>query len=65
MSSSVKGTGNCLERFPTAKVILGFSGLSRKGRCVAEEEEEEKQESAACIAESRISSGLKLLLAGG
>jgi hypothetical protein len=51
-----------LERFPTAKVILGFSGLSRKGRCVAEEE---KQESAACIAESRISSGLELLLAGG
>jgi hypothetical protein len=44
---------------------LGFSGLSRKGRCVAEEEEEEKQESAACIAESRISSGLELLLAGG
>jgi hypothetical protein len=44
---------------------LGFSGLSSKGRCVAEEEEEEKQESAACIVESRISSGLELLLAGG
>jgi hypothetical protein len=59
MSSSVKKNGYCLVRFPTAKVILGFSGLSRQGRCVAEEGEDEKQESAACLAESRISSGLE------
>jgi len=41
--------------------------VSRKGRCVAEElqAQEEEEESAACIAESRISSGLELLLAGG